>query len=511
MWSKLPVKLAAFITKVMCYSEYSRFQRSLVRPEEAQSELLRKLIRDLACTEYGKHYGVCGDEDYSAFASKLPIHSYADMEPWVTQQLTSQQSIITPHSIIHVEPTSGSSGSVKNIPYTQPLLRSFSNMLRVWVYDLLHHRLKLETGRIFISVSPPTDKGGFTDDRAYLSGLMRTIFSLSLVMPPKSDAPDFLHNLALTLLREDKLEVISIWSPSYLLVLLEYIFANRDTLIEGLAHNQRSALLSNPVNWNGVWPHLKMISCWDNALAESLAAQLQEIFPHVWIQGKGLLATETPITVPLTASRGCLPLLGEVFLEFEAVGGKIKRVHELQEGERYQLIITQSAGLTRYRMHDLVEVQGFYKNTPCLVFIGRSQICDMVGEKLNEIFVRQALLPLFPTVKFLLVPWQNDGQGYVLLAEDYIQEDVVEQADASLSQAHHYALARRVGQLAPLQARHIPDLFLRLRLFHQHRGMKIGDIKDTALVTDLVQGKQLLAYLNDVPDNIVPHLLKAAQ
>ncbi|MCA2928629.1 MAG: GH3 auxin-responsive promoter family protein [Burkholderiales bacterium] len=497
MWSKLPVKLAAFITKVMCYSEYSRFQRSLVRPEEAQSELLRKFIRDLACTEYGKHYGVCGDEDYSAFASKLPIHSYADMEPWVTQQLVTQQSIITPHSIIHVEPTSGSSGSMKNIPYTQPLLRSFSNMLRVWVYDLLHHRLKLETGRIFISVSPPTDKGGFTDDRAYLSGLMRTIFSLSLVMPPKSDAPNFLHNLALTLLREEKLEVISIWSPSYLLALLEYIFINRDTLVEGLSDSQRNVLLTSPINWKGVWPHLKMLSCWDNALAEPLVGQLQKIFPHVWIQGKGLLATEAPITVPLATSRGCLPLLGEVFLEFEAVGGEIKRIHELQDGQHYQLIITQSAGLTRYRMHDLVEVQGFYKNTPCLVFIGRSQICDMVGEKLNEIFVRQALLPLFPTVKFLLVPWQNDGQGYVLLVDDPISDGLTERAEASLCQAHHYALARHIGQLAPLRVQHIPALSLQLRSFHQQRGMKIGDIKDTVLITNLVQAEQLLTYCSN--------------
>jgi hypothetical protein len=326
---------------------------------------------------------------------------------------------------------------------------------------------------------------------------MRTIFSLSLVMPPKSDAPNFLHNLALTLLREEKLEVISIWSPSYLLALLEYIFINRDTLVEGLSDSQRNVLLTSPINWKGVWPHLKMLSCWDNALAEPLVGQLQKIFPHVWIQGKGLLATEAPITVPLATSRGCLPLLGEVFLEFEAVGGEIKRIHELQDGQHYQLIITQSAGLTRYRMHDLVEVQGFYKNTPCLVFIGRSQICDMVGEKLNEIFVRQALLPLFPTVKFLLVPWQNDGQGYVLLVDDPISDGLTERAEASLCQAHHYALARHIGQLAPLRVQHIPALSLQLRSFHQQRGMKIGDIKDTVLITNLVQAEQLLTYCSN--------------
>lgn len=497
MWNKLPVTAATILIKAMSYGDYSHFQKSLDQPEHIQSELLKKLVRDLARTEYGKHYGIDGREDYFSFASKLPIHTYEEMEPWITKHLETQQPIITPHRIVHSEPTSGSSGRIKYIPYTKPLLRSFSNMFRIWAYDLLRHRLKLETGRIFISISPSTDKGGFTDDRGYIGGILRGIFSLSLVLPPKSDSTNFLHTLALTLLEEEKLEVISIWSPSYLLVLLEYIHTHRDTLVDGLSHSQRSALFFNPVDWKGVWPHLKMISCWDNALAGSLAGQLQKIFPHVWIQGKGLLATEAPITIPLIVSAKCLPLLHEIFLEFEDANGKIKRLHELRVGERYHLIITQSAGLTRYRLGDLVEVQAFYRKTPCLTFIGRSQICDMAGEKLNEVFIRQALLPLFPAGKFLLVPWQKDGQGYVLLVEDYIQEEIVERADASLCQAHHYALARRLGQLAPLQARHIPGLLLRLHSFHQDRGIKIGDIKDVALITDLVLAERLLAYCSN--------------
>jgi hypothetical protein len=121
----------------------------------------------------------------------------------------------------------------------------------------------------------------------------------------------------------------------------------------------------------------------------------------------------------------------------------------------------------------------------------------MVGEKLNEVFVREALLPLFPAGKFLLVPWQKDGQGYVLLVDDPIPEELTEQAEVSLCQAHHYALARHIGQLAPLRVQHIPDLSLQLRSFHQHRRMKIGDIKDTALITNLVQAEQLLTYCSN--------------
>lgn len=500
MWNKLPVTAATILIKAMSYGDYSHFQKSLDQPEHIQSELLKKLVRDLARTEYGKHYGIDGREDYFSFASKLPIHTYEEMEPWITKHLETQQPIITPHRIVHSEPTSGSSGRIKYIPYTKPLLRSFSNMFRIWAYDLLRHRLKLETGRIFISISPSTDRGGFTDDRGYIGGILRGIFSLSLVLPPKSDSTNFLHTLALTLLEEEKLEVISIWSPSYLLVLLEYIHTHRDMLVDGLSHSQRSALFFNPVDWKGVWPHLKMISCWDNALAESLSGQLQKIFPHVWIQGKGLLATEAPITIPLTNSAECLPLIQEIFLEFEASNGEIKRVHELQEGERYQLIITQKAGLIRYRLGDIVETGKFHRNTPSLIFIGRAnQVCDMAGEKLNEIFVRHALSPLLPEARFILVPYSAHGQGYILLTES-TPEELAERADTALCQAYHYALARHQGQIMPLQVRHIPDLLLQVRAFYRCDGMKIGDIKDTVLLTDPVQGEKLLACLNGSQD-----------
>ncbi len=492
MGNRLLVNVCVLAVKFACRKEYHRYHASLKDPAKAQEQLLQKLVRDISRTEYGKQYGVNGREDYAAFSAKLPIQSYEEMAPWIQRQLVTKDSIISPHPVIHIEPTSGSSGKVKNIPYTKPLLRSFSSMFRVWAYDLLHKKLRLNTGRIFISISPPTGQNGFTDDSGYIDGWMRHIASLFLVQPPKENA-NFLHNLALTLLQEEKLEVISIWSPSYLLALLEYITDNRTILLNGLPMNRKNILLNDPIDWHMVWPHLKMISCWDNALAKPLSAQLQKLFPNVWMQGKGLLATESPITIPLI-SKGTLPLLNDIFLEFETEDGKIKRLHELQENMRYQLIITQSAGLTRYRLGDIVEVQGFYQQTPSLTFVGRSNVCDMAGEKLNDVFIRQALLPLLPDGDFLLVPTRQGKQGYVLLVGNKIPTDFVISAESALCQSHHYSLARSLGQLAHLQVRHIPHLRQKIRTFHQERGMKMGDIKDAALITNLMQEEKLLAY-----------------
>lgn len=505
MQNKVLIELASQTLQALCVGPYNRFQQNLVQPETGQNRLLKTLLYDLKRTSYGEHYGITGQENYEAFAAKVPIQTYETLEPWIRQQMESNDPVLTPHRILHVEPTSGSSGPVKHIPYTSQLLQSFSNMFRIWSYDQLRYGFKPETGRIFMSISPAAGNAGFADEREYLREPFRSLVSPFLVLPPKdTDAASFQHNLALTLLKETRLEIVSIWSPSYLLVLLDYIQENKANLIPQLPINQQSLLLERQISWEAIWPNLKLISCWDNALAEPLANQLRILFPNVQIQGKGLLATEAPITVPMVSVSGHLPLLSEVFLEFETAEGKIKRLHELSQGEQAQVIVTQQGGLTRYRLNDLVEVRGFYRNTPSFAFIGRlNQVCDLAGEKLNESFVCQALLPLMPSGYFLLVPYQEEGLGYVLLASDR-EVNLAEKADKALCEAYHYQLARNLGQIAPLQTMHVPDLLSKILTFHQSEGMRLGNIKDTTLINDPEKGKRLLAFLSGYLHKLQP-------
>jgi hypothetical protein len=471
-----------------------RFHENLKQPKQSQDKLLSRLLNKMAQTAYGQHYGIRGDEDYRRFRNKVPVQAYEDMAAWLARQQATNQAIITPDRVVHTEPTSGSSSKKKPIPYTRPLLRSFSNMFRIWAYDLLCHGPGFNSGRIFISISPATSEKEFNDDLEYLSQPLRFLLSPFLLSPPKSSSETFVHDLAVTLLKAEDLEMVSVWSPSYLLTVLDYIRDNRENLAPLLPSPAREALLTDPLNWEDLWPNLNFISCWDNALAEPLAGLIRKQFPNVLVQGKGLLATEAPVTIPLNGVVGGVPLIDEVFLEFEAANGDIKRLHELQTGEHYQLIISQIAGLTRYRLGDVVEIQGRCGNTPTLKFIGRArQVCDLVGEKLSETFVRQVLEPLVPTGLFLLVPYR---MGYILLT-DYSSDVLAEKAEESLCRAYQYALARRQGQLAPLKVQQVPDLLTHLQEFHQDQGMKLGDIKDTALITDPDKGEQLLARCCD--------------
>ena len=455
---------AAFALRALGYNAHRQFQRQLQNPAEAQNRLLETVIRDISQTDYGRAQGIHAQHGYDAFAAQLPLQDYDSFQPWIKRQLAGEPAI-TPHKVRHVEPTSGSSCAVKHIPYTRPLLNSFSRMFRIWAYDLLSAEYKPDTGRIFMSLSH-ANGDGFNDERDYLGTPLRQLLSPFLVLPKSRDMPA----IAKTLAAEHDLEVISVWSPSYLLELLAQM---------------------PDMDWRAAWSKLKLISCWDSAQAAPLADELRVLFPDVIVQGKGLLATEAPLTVPL--AQGCAPLLGDVFFEFEMPDGTIKRLHELKTGERGNLVITQRGGLTRYRMGDTVQAGEFIHGTPSLTFLGRSAVCDIAGEKLNGVFVREALQTLLPNSAFTLVPVKR---GYVLLTEQPVP-DLAEDAEGALCAAYHYGVARRLGQLSAVQVVAVPQLVARLRAFHTSRGMKSGDIKDCALMTDATIAASLLRFLDE--------------
>lgn len=67
----------------------------------------------------------------------------------------------------------------------------------------------------------------------------------------------------------------------------------------------------------------------------------------------------------------------------------------LAAGGRYELVLTNHAGLYRYRLGDVVRIQGFAGETPVFAFDHRrGNVLDLVGEKTTEQHLRQALARL---------------------------------------------------------------------------------------------------------------------
>jgi hypothetical protein len=520
----LAFRMAAPVLRELCRGPARRFRAALAEPERAQRLVLHDAVTALAQTEYGRCHGLSADDGVDQFRKKIPVVDYRELAPWVARQRRDGGPVLTREAVEVWATTSGSGGARKDIPYTRALLSSFAGMFRVWADDLLNYGPPFVTGHLAMSVSPrgPADAAGavgIRDDSDYLPWPLRQLLRPFLVWPPTlarlGDSDAFRDIAAALLLANDRLEIVSVWSPTFFLILLDHLSAHGTRLAAEMRHgrlerqglrfrtkpldHRRSLLVgATRPDWRALWPQLKLISCWTAAEAALPARQLGDRFPGVLVQGKGLLATEAPLTLPLLGMPAPVPLVDAVFIEILKADGGCRLLHELADGDEGEAVITTPGGFPRYRLGDRVRVQGRALATPCLTFLHRAgESIDLVGEKLDAGFVSSALAETLSrtTAAATLLPWRDAGkQGYIL-AVDVGGPDLSSRADAALMASFRYREARALGQLAPLRVIEQRNLGASLQAFFAARGMLAGDIKDRALMTDITQAKALLAWL----------------
>lgn len=496
-----------------------RFHQTLAQPQVTQEKLQKELCQSLRRSDYGQSLGIRSLDDWP----QIPIVTYDNLRVWIE----SKQSI-TPDPIVFTEQTSGSSGPAKHIPYTRALRQSFNTLFCIWAYDLITHGPDFETGKVYMCISPKLlspgeNPVGLQDDSDYLDQWLRWILKPFLVSPPHAHRPQlpevFQQNLCTTLLLEENLEIISIWSPSFLTVQLDYIQTHQQAFLaqlrDQLSPDRTQLLQATTIDWEAVWPKLKLISCWDSAIAADQASSLQTRFPNTFIQGKGLLATEAPMTVPLIEAKGCVPMITEVFFEFEDEAGHLWLLHELELGRPYHVIISQKGGLYRYRMGDRIQATHYYQATPCLNFLGRSQATsDMVGEKLTVDFVHQALaqLPVPKTAFQCLIPSLDPHPHYILFTNYPVEPtQLAIDLEQSLSKAVHYRQARLLGQLNAVHVISNKDIQQQLTDYYYSQGKRLGDIKYPCLSNIPINLQQLAVYSHSKDYNQLPNKTYAAQ
>lgn len=429
-------------------------------PPAASGPWLEALLARNAQTTYLSEHGSPRDRD--AFRARVPIVSYEDLLPYLDSIQRGEGDVLFAGRPVAYERTAGSSGGAKLVPYSAEGLGDFRRALLPWLIESV--RRHGVTGRAYLSISPATraaeaigDTPVGLSDGAYLGAAVAAILAELTVVPFAVAAITDVASWRAATLRHlaaaSDLELISCWSPTFLLRLLDE--------------------LPDP---RSMWPRLKLVSCWAAGASESFAAELAARVPHARLQPKGLMSTECVVTVPDVEGRPVLT--GHGFFEFER-DGRCVLAHELEAGAAYAVVATTASGLYRYRTGDLVRCEGYSApGRPVLVFVGRGELAsDLVGEKLTEPFVDDCLR----TVRgFRLLGPTAQGDGYVLAA------DVAAGADARnveqrLCRNPQYAWALRIGQLKPLRLVEVERLFDRYVDVQLRRGVRLGDVKPLAL------------------------------
>jgi len=465
--------LARALSSIVTYPSTRHFYSSIQKISLVQDRVLFRVVTDLSTTWYGKQHLVHSSDSYECFKTKIPLVDYSDIQNCIEWQKTTGESILTSKSILSWETTSGSSGASKSIPYTRSLKKAFNSLALLWIQDLLSRGPRFETGRIYISISPRVGDGvtesSFRKDTDYLSPMSRFILSPFLVdlsrIQTITDPDVFFSELTRFLANESNLEIISIWHPSFLHSILR--------LLE----------LFSEQEINEIWPKLKFISCWTSGTSSPFVQAIQKKIPNVIIQGKGLISTEAPVTFPSILAKGFLPLYTHIFMEFENTNGLVFRLHELELGYRYKVIISNTSGLYRYRTHDEVMVTHFYNEMPCFEFICRDGLCtDMVGEKLTEAFVFECFNQLNIQAYSIAIPckWSDYKLGYLVLLDvnEYSPSSHMEQKiECQLLKSYGYRKARSLKQLESVQVKSCPGLVQKIQNYYNKSGIRLGDLK----------------------------------
>jgi len=418
-----------------------------------QNRKLAKIISNNQHTVYGSRYEFCDIKNIADFQKKVPITTYENYAAYIEQIKNGEQNILTKESVLLLEPSSGSTSAKKLIPYTKGLKREFSSAIYKWLWDLNKNFPRLKYGQLYFSITPQATKNegmvGFNGDDEYIGGILGRIVANKFCVPNSvkniTDMEEFWLATIEYIKRSKNLRFVSIWNPTFLLIMLE----------------------KAKMTGKELFPNLEVISCWADGNSNIYAKKLQKAFPDAYIQAKGLLATEGIMTIPIEGIGK--RLTNSHFFEFIDKNGDIRLKDELDIGEDYEIILTTSGGLYRYNIGDIVRYNGNY----CFDFIGKSgNVSDYFGEKLNEAHVRKVISG---DGFRLLAP---SGNKYTLYSEIEINIDEIDQ---KLRENFHYDYCRKLGQLEKVELVKIQngeqqyiDNCLRF-------GMRLGDIKPTYL------------------------------
>lgn len=522
--------------------ESRAFRRTLYDVAGTQERVLQRILRGSAASEWGQRYQFARLRSVADYQHAVPLTTYADYQADIERIAQGYQGILTSERVLLLEPSSGSTAATKLIPYTAALKAEFQRAIAPWVVNLFSHLPGLFGGAAYWSVSPATRHNqrtvggipvGFDHDSAYMGWLQQWCLGAVMAVPPQVrlvDDIDTFHYLTLLfLLQRPDLRLISVWNPSFLTLLVERLAEWWPALVADIARGSFTppgplapaictalqpyhrpdprraarvadacrAVRSTAERHRHLWPHLRLISCWADAHAAPLVPDIARHFAQVRIQGKGLLATEGCITLPLLGIAGALPALRSHLLEFlplHAAAARPLLVHELEPATQYTVVLTTGGGLYRYQLHDIVEVVGYLAACPALRFVGKqAHISDHRGEKLNAAHVQAALNALLQrsglASAFAMLACEElpEGAAYVL----FIAAPTASTAqlrrlgvalDAALRANYHYAYCRDLGQLATLRIFRIAAAAQASYLRRcQALGQRLGDIKPTAL------------------------------
>ncbi|CAK9165807.1 unnamed protein product [Ilex paraguariensis] len=406
--------------------------------ETVQRETLRRILEENGGTEYLQNWGINGRMDPVSFKACIPLVTHKDLEPYIQRIVDGDSSpILTGTPITCISLSSGTTqGKPKFIPFNNHLTESTMQIFKT-SFAFRNREFPIGNGKalnLIYSSKQFRTKGGLAAGTA-TTNVYRSLQykkTMKAMQTPCCSpdevifGPDFHQSLYCHLLCGliywDEVEVVSsafahsivhafrtfeqIWEdlctdihdgvltgrvtvPSLRTAMSKLLKPNPE--LANLIHKKCMGLSS----WYGLipelFPNVKYIYGIMTGSMEPYLKKLRHYAGEVPLLSADYGSSEgwvganlNPKLPPELATFAVLPHIG--YFEFiplreNGQGQELKEnesmpvgLTEVKIGEEYEIVVTNFAGLYRYRLGDVVKVMGFHNSTPELRFVCRRNL-----------------------------------------------------------------------------------------------------------------------------------------
>lgn len=427
---------------------------------------------------------------YEEFVKNNPLTKYSNYKNDFEELVSNKK--------VKMVPTSGSTDQIKWIPYTKDFKDELAMASSPWLYDLYLRYPELKSGRHFWSLSwlPNNLRSKMSNDDLEVFSffekmVMKNIMALNESVSHAESLEVAMRKSALLLINK-KITLISVWSPTFLIELLQLLFKEKEYFLQNAKSKSKKVLLKhNSLSadfCSEMFPKLKLISCWDSSQSVHFAKELKNLFPNIRFQGKGLWATEGVISIPFQDN--LILAYQSHFYEFQDIEtNEIVPSFNVLKNKKYKVILSTSSGLIRYQLEDIVEIEGFVKTIPIIKFIGRDKTYDFVGEKLTETDFQKIISDVERNFQISLtcfaISQKANPLRYEIILDSRFKNRELELkkfVENKLLEFFHYRLAREANQLDEVSLKFENNP---MTTYLQLAGMKIeivGNIKPSPII-----------------------------
>lgn len=374
-------------------------------------------------TELGQKYNFETIKNYNAFTAMVPLSDYSFYAPLV--ELTTrlaEDNIFCNEPVAGYALSSGTYGKARRVPYTLRHLGTYVSYLKntlagndtFLLMGSIPRGIEYKDGAYLDSISGAALRElkdtihGASFARKYKKN---KVTSPAELLFPEEAIDSRYARLLFALLDPDVTQIIAPFTWG-VLDTLQYLERNHESLVEDIEKGQiTSGPDLPPALKKTLEDMLKPCPERADALREAFAKGFEGILPRLWPKCKKILAagsgafsiytrklryycgdvslnngiyaaSEALIAQSFSDEEDEYRLLTDsAFFEFLEPGGdQPVQAEDTEPGKLYEIILTNCAGLYRYRLGDVVRVCRFDKGAPVITFEYRMENCCQIGD-----------------------------------------------------------------------------------------------------------------------------------